>query len=203
MLNHLFTTPILAQSTGLTREQLAEIRDYVLSLRANSASEKVSNRGGWHSPGNLFGPEYRQIPALRDAIMKTVLSYVGDVFHYQGNIQLTLTGWTIVNRAGDYNLPHNHAANLLSGALYIVVPQGMTGGNISFQDPRINLNAHETDGMRRLGISPPWMTTNVSVVPVEGEIIVFPSWLVHWVEPYQVPSSDGMRIVISFNVTVA
>jgi hypothetical protein len=56
--------------------------------------------------------------------------------------------------------------------------------------------------MRKLGIRPPWMNTNISVPPVEGDLLVFPSWLVHYVEPYQAPSADSIRIVISFNATV-
>src|SRR4051812_16890015 len=98
MVNHAFTTPILRQPTGLTPVQLTDIREYMLSLRAQSAGEKVSNRGGWHSAGNLFGPEHRQIPPLRDAVTKVALGYIGDVFRYQGEIQLGLTGWTVINR---------------------------------------------------------------------------------------------------------
>jgi uncharacterized protein (TIGR02466 family) len=32
--------------------------------------------------------------------------------------------------------------------------------------------------------------------PRTGELLIFPSWLVHWVTPYQ---SDRPRISISFN----
>jgi uncharacterized protein (TIGR02466 family) len=202
MLNHIFTTPVLRQPTRLTREQLEEIRDYLLGLRAKSTGEAKSNRGGWHSTGNLFGPEHRQFPALRDTITQAAFNYIGEGFGYRGDIKLGLTGWTVINRPGDYNVPHNHAANMLSGALYITVPNEMTGGNITFQDPRLNLNAHETEGMRQLGIRPPWMNTNLSVAPVEGDILVFPSWLVHYVEPYQSRNPDNIRIVVSFNATV-
>jgi hypothetical protein len=46
------------------------------------------------------------------------------------------------------------------------------------------------------------MSTNITVPPVEGDILVFPSWLVHYVEPYQTPDPESIRIVISFNATV-
>lgn len=202
MLNHLFTTPILRDIVELTPEQRAEIGEYLLSLRATAPGESKSNRGGWHSSGNLFGPEHRQFPAMRDAIMKALSRYIAEVFGHRGEFQLALAGWTVINRPGDHNVPHNHATNLLSGALYLNVPEGMTGGAINFQDPRFNLNAHETEGMRRLKMKPPWMSTRFSVQPGAGEIIVFPSWLNHWVEPFQCDQSDALRIVISFNCLV-
>src|SRR3954467_11049481 len=54
MLSHVFTTPILRETTSLTPQQLAGIRDYLLTVRGQSAGDAKSNRGGWHSPGNLF-----------------------------------------------------------------------------------------------------------------------------------------------------
>lgn len=202
MLNHIFTTPVFRDKVDLTAEQRAEICQYFIGLREASPGEKKSNRGGWHSTGNLFAPEHPQFPAMREAVTKALFQYVGEVFAYRGEIQLALTGWTVINRPGDYNVPHNHAANMLSGALYLRVPEGMKGGAIIFQDPRLNLNAHETEGMRRLKVKPPWMNPSITVQPSEGEILVFPSWLNHWVEPYQCDDPDGLRVVLSFNTTV-
>jgi uncharacterized protein (TIGR02466 family) len=202
MLNHVFTTPVLRDTTTLTPEQLVEIRDYVLRLRETAEGDAKSNRGGWHSKGNLFAPEHQQFPGLRGAVTAAMFNYIAEVFGFRGEIQLALTGWTVINRQGDYNVPHNHAANLLSGALYIVVPEEMKNGNIVFQDPRLNLNAHETEGMRRVGLRAPWMNTNITVPPVAGEILVFPSWLNHYVEPFESPDPNAIRIVISFNATV-
>ncbi len=199
MLNYIFTTPVLRNMVELTPEQRAEICEHLLSLRAAAPGESRSNRGGWHSSGNLFAPEHRQFPAVRDAIAKALFQYFAEVFDYRGEVQLALIGWTVINRAGDFNVPHNHAANLLSGTLYLSVPEGMTGGAINFQDPRLNLNAYDTEGMRRLKLNPPWMGTWFSVQPSAGEIIVFPAWLNHWVEPFQCDQSDALRIVISFN----
>ena len=131
-----------------------------------------------------------------------LLSYLGATCEYRGEIQLALTGWTVINGPGDYNVPHNHAANLLSGALYVAIPAGMRGGALVLQDPRLNLNAHSTEGMTRLGIRPPWVNTSVTVTPAAGDILVFPSWLMHFVEPFQCEDGEALRIVISFNATM-
>jgi uncharacterized protein (TIGR02466 family) len=168
-----------------------------------SPGESKSNRGGWHSTGNLFDPaQYKVFPVMQEAVTQALFRYIADAFGYRGEIQLSLTGWTVINRAGDYNAPHNHAANLLSGALYIEVPAGMSGGEIVFQDPRLNLNAHETLAMRQLGVKPPWLGTHLNVQPGAGDILIFPSWLIHYVEPFQCDDPKAVRIVVSFNCSI-
>ncbi len=204
MLSHAFTTPILRESTDLQPAQLAEIAAYLLRIRGQSAGESRSNRGGWHSSGNLFDArEHQEFPEMKAAVTRALLRYIGEAFGYRGEIKLALTGWCVINGPGDYNAPHNHAPSLLSGALYISVPRGMNGGDIVFQDPRLSLNACETPAMIRVGIAPPWMKISLNVTPVAGEIVVFPSWLSHYVEPYGGAEESVARIVVSINATVA
>jgi uncharacterized protein (TIGR02466 family) len=203
MLSHLFTTPILRETAVLPPNELKELRDYLVKIRMQSPGELKSNRGGWHSTGNLFDPaQYKVFPVMQEAVTQALFRYIADAVGYRGEIQLSLTGWTVINRAGDYNAPHNHAANLLSGALYIEVPSGMSGGEIVFQDPRLNLNAHETLAMRQLGVKPPWLSTHLNVQPDAGDILIFPSWLIHYVEPFQCDDPDAVRIVVSFNCSI-
>ncbi len=203
MISQIFTTPVARESTGLTMEQLGAIRDYLLGVRAASKGEQKSNRGGWHSDGNLFGPDFQEFPEMREAITTALFRYIGEVFGYRGEIQLALTGWTVINGRGHFNVPHNHSANLLSGALYIAVPPGMRDGAITFMDPRLNLNAHETPAMKRLQVRPPWAATAIDVIPAAGEILIFPSWLNHYVQPFESDDLKAVRIVVSFNATVS
>jgi len=131
MISHAFTTPILREKSELSSEQLEEVKKYLLTIRSQSPGEGKSNRGGWHSTGNLFDPsQYRPIPAVQEAVTHALFRYIAEAFGYSGEIQLALSGWTVINRAGDFNAPHNHAGNLLSGALYISVPADMGGGDI-------------------------------------------------------------------------
>jgi uncharacterized protein (TIGR02466 family) len=201
VLSHVFTTPILRAATGLTAENLAEVRDYLMALRKSAPGGKVSNIGGWHSEGNLFAPEHGRIDFLREAVTRAVFGYIGEAFGYSGQLQLAITGWAVINCAGDFNAPHTHAANLLSGALYIAVPEEMRGGHIVFYDPRCGLNAFKTDAMRRMNLKPPWHQTMISVAPAPGEVLVFPSWLLHYVEPFQSDAPEAARIVVSFNAS--
>jgi uncharacterized protein (TIGR02466 family) len=202
VLNDIFPTPILREPTGLATEQRDEIAQYLLRLMPERSGVLRSNSGGWHSEGNLFSNSFRQFPELRAAVTRGLITYLTEVFRYSGEMVLDLSGWAVINRGGDHNVIHNHAANLLSGVVYLAIPESMRGGAIVFQDPRLNLNAHETEMMRRLGIRPPWSAPVFPIKPVAGELLVFPSWLNHYVEPFTHPDPEAVRVVVSFNVLV-
>jgi len=108
-----------------------------------------------------------------------------------GEAPFELTGlWINVAAPGGAVRLHNHPNNFLSGVYYLQVQEG--ADSINFHDPRpqaavvrppvTELTAYNTDQM---------------VVRVEeGDLLVFPSWLSHSVDPNR---SDRVRISASFN----
>jgi len=103
-----------------------------------------------------------------------------------------ITGlWLNVAAPGGAVKMHNHPNNFLSGVYYVQVQQG--ADTINFHDPRpqtaivrppvTELTAYNTDQL---------------VLQVEeGTLLIFPSWLMHSVDPNQ---SDRLRVSASFNV---
>lgn len=202
MINHLFTTPLLHSRLELPSADLDALCSYLLELRSKSRGLERSNRGGWHSEGNLFGEAHPPFPWLREAVVRQVLDYAGGALKFTGSFDFQLSGWAVVNSPGDYNVPHNHCPNLLSGALYVRVPEQMSGGEIAFLDPRLALNASVPMLLQQRGQVPPWFQTFVSHPPVTGDLLIFPSWLTHYVNAFASPRADAVRIVVSFNVNV-
>lgn len=202
MVSHLFTTPIAHLRLPPDAAKFGELSAYLLELRARDSGQQRSNRGGWHSNGNLFGPEHREFPWLRETIVQAVLGYAGEALGFSGEFEFELSGWAVVNGPGDYNVPHNHCPNLLSGALYICVPEGMTGGEIVFLDPRLGLNSTVTRGLHERGQLPPWNRTSIPHTPALGDLLLFPSWLTHYVNAFTAPEAEATRIVVSFNASV-
>lgn len=203
MLTHAFTTPISRTASGLAPDCLRAAVAALKHRRAHDPGEARSNQGGWHSSGNLFAE--RDAPPwdiIRAAVTRAVFAYIGEAFAWSGTLEFSLTAWAIVNGPGDFNVMHNHATHLLSGALYLQVPQMSTGGEIHFQDPRLNLNGYETEAMLRLKLRPPWHIPGITIQPTEGEILIFPSWLMHCVYPFTANDADAQRIVLSFNVRI-
>ena len=88
--------------------------------------------------------------------------------------------WATVAAGGNYHLSHTHPENMLSGVYYSRIPAH--AGTIIFDDPR----------------GPRWPFEGRYIhTPSAGEIVLFPSWLVHQVTPTQ---GDERRISWSCNV---
>lgn len=88
--------------------------------------------------------------------------------------------WTSIHQNGTFHAAHHHQNSAISGVFYVQVPEH--AGDIVFYDPR--------------GALPPFGKT-LHISPTEGKIVIFPSWLVHEVQP---TVSIKPRISISFNI---
>jgi len=100
--------------------------------------------------------------------------------------------WANINPPGGYNRPHIHPNSHFSGVYYIKAPKN--SGNIVFNEPKPG--AHMVMPRRKPGKPPSHLWKEVHVDPLEGRIIMFPSWLWHCVEPNE---SNDIRISVSFN----
>jgi uncharacterized protein (TIGR02466 family) len=203
MITELFTTPVQRTQSGLNPEQLAGVEASILELMSRDRGGVLSNRGGWRSSGNLFDNTQIAGSLLRESVIAGARRYLIEVCSCVEEAPLKLTAWAVVNGPnGDFNLPHNHPSALISGVVYITIPNHMNGGELYFQDARFNLNAYHTSGMEKYRAKPAWLTNLVAVKPVSGELLVFPSWLVHWVMPYTCDHTPCRRIAVAFNVVI-
>jgi uncharacterized protein (TIGR02466 family) len=179
----LFTTNIDIFKTGLDTEELL---DSVNSFREdNPESTLVSNVGGWQSKADpmlnkLFA---KAMDAQSECIESVLEGYNPVIFNLQNS-------WVNINKGSDYNMVHKHPASSLSCCLYLSVPSG----KITFEDPRNDVFM-ERD---RFAMCPDNYLT-YSFTPNAGDLIVFPSWLNHSVEP---SNSEEERVSIASNYFV-
>ncbi len=164
-------------------------------MRAEDEGVSKSNRAGWHSRGNLFDREAACIQTLRNAAKDALFQLTRKVSKKvdPDDLQLKLFGWMNVNPAGGYNAPHTHPGAHWSGVYYVSQPEIEEGssGMIEFLDPR-----NELPHWRILQASA--FRSKKTLRPVAGEMILFPSYLTHWVHPNQ---SDDNRVTVAFNAT--
>jgi uncharacterized protein (TIGR02466 family) len=186
----MFATPLFVFEVENPDELNQKIFDEAQAIRAASAGLVRSNQLGWHSDPDLFK---RTEPGIKEltGYITTCLSEVVFRTTKDRPTKLSCEGWINVNPKGAFNVPHDHAGYLWSGTYYVRVPrvEGSRSGHIEFLDPRSNVAANAATTFKnkfRLG-------------PRNGQLIVFPSYLTHWVYPNE---EDSERMTIAFNASL-
>ena len=191
----LFSTPLvrfrIPDHELLDGELLAE----GARLREKSAGVTKSNRGGWHSEGTLFDDPAAPIQTLRRAAVEAIHTATRKIGAKTDpeTLKLKIFAWMNANPPGGFNAPHTHPGAHWSGVYYVSQPEIETGnsGMIEFLDPRTDL-----PNWRILGANA--FRLKKKLRPAAGEMVLFPSYLVHWVYPNE---SDEERVTIAFNAT--
>lgn len=107
--------------------------------------------------------------------------------------------WTSVHRHGQGHKPHTHGDSLLSAVYYAKVPHD-AGAFVAYDPRGVGPFEHSRelfggDDARPASIPP--FRKHFRFQPREGDLIVFPSWLVHGVEGTK---SSSERVSFSFNL---
>jgi uncharacterized protein (TIGR02466 family) len=174
-----------------------ELQALIMAGEAEYASLGRSNVGGWHSRPDFLNRPEPAVSALRNWLawgLRRIIEATAGANAFQG--ALSLSAWVTVCRAGAYHAPHSHPDSAWSGVYY--VDPGDTNadhplaGVLEFLDPRAGVEAVTAPG-------DPYGEP-FRVRPQRGLLVIFPSWLYHWVHPY---AGQKARIAISFNATVA
>ncbi len=191
----LFGTPLLRfQVTDHAALDAALLEE---GARQREASEGVnkSNRGGWHSAGNIFDWDADCVRTLHAAAEASVYEATRRVSAKvdPATLRLKISGWMNMNPPGGFNAPHTHPGAHWSGVYYVSQPavEEGTSGVIEFLDPRSDLPNWRI--LRAKAFRP-----KRRIRPHVGEIVMFPSYLVHWVYPNE---TDEERVSIAFNAT--
>jgi len=191
----LFFTPLLRFQLENHAVLNAEIMQECQRMRADSSGVSKSNFGGWHSKGNLFDSDAVCIGKVRDAAREAVIDATRNVTKRVDPelLRLRLFAWMNSNPPGSYNAPHTHPMAHWSGVYYVKQPEveKEQSGQIELLDPRSDL-----PNWRILG--GPAFRPKRRIRPESGELIIFPSYLSHWVYPNE---SREDRVTIAFNAT--
>jgi uncharacterized protein (TIGR02466 family) len=157
-----------------------------------------SNAGGWQSPGNLINWKDPVVEIFRQRIEKLVTNLLQEVARDTGknrSFELLIDAWANINRNGDYNVVHTHPNCMYSGVYYVhpgepekTIPYS---GLLEILDPR--------EAANYVQIRHSIFDGREFVENIPGRMLLWPSWLKHWVHPYQ---GKGERISVAFNVNV-
>lgn len=176
----IFPTPLYRLIVPRAAEmQRPLVKDIVAWRKENEYGIKRANSSdAWHSPVNAF-----ERPAWAE-LTNAVMAAAGDVLRSEGYAGVVhprmVEMWANWGWKGSHSRPHNHGASDWSGIYFIECPDGST--SVQFINPR--------PGAREL---------SHYEAPDEGTMLIFPSWLVHWVAPHR---TEAPRFTAAFNFVV-
>ena len=192
-----FPTPVLARVMRGKQSFNERLRDIILKHADEDVGVGASNVGGWHSEPDLFTWPYPEVRELMQWVGKAIGRMARFTSDQEDAIgEFNAVGWANVLGAGAYNIPHTHPDCMWSGVYYVDVgtkPESSpSSGMIEFIDPRTAVDNSSMPGDPFAG--------KLSFDPEPGLMIIFPSWLYHYVHPYH---GRGRRVSISFNARLS
>ena len=193
--SHLFSCPIV-KFTVCNHVQLNKlIASEARSWRKDARGVNVSNKGdSWHSPDGLMSrpePGFSTISKMFPMAASTYAQQIGaeiDITNYE----FEANAWVNINKKGGFNSIHTHGRFHISGVYYVKQPAVKAGhsGMIEFVNSRFDHHIYQE--LNANAFAP-----KVTMRPKAGEMIVFPSTLLHSVYPND---SEEERITIAWNL---
>jgi len=153
------------------------------TIESNVAIGAKSNL--WESEFNFLDSDNPSIKALKDWLLYTSQTYINNL--NRTNYKFVINeSWAHVTRQHGYHSPHDHISSTWSGIFHIDGELGVKGTN-TWMVPYI---IERKKGLEFLG-------GDSASTPFEpGKLILFPSALTHWAEPYE---GTKPRVVVAFN----
>jgi uncharacterized protein (TIGR02466 family) len=188
----IFSTPILTNNIRrplATEEMLAcKNGDY---YNDNASSAETPTHIAYTKSNNVL-----ENPALTDIkkfIFDNINQYLFDLLKINDRINFYVSrSWFVESNKGDFSRRHSHPNSVLSGVFYFKAPANC--GNLILYDNRASLfgSLHFS-----YGESSPANSTLISIPPAEGNLILFPSNMMHEVG---INLSNETRYSLSFDV---
>jgi uncharacterized protein (TIGR02466 family) len=168
------------------------LEQFCYKEKTNSVGRVVSNYKGWQSNNVVDAPELQ--PLLEKLNEQVALIHTH--YNFKATKKQSITDvWININSKDSINLAHKHPGAFLSGVYYVKAQKN--SGNIIFMNP---IEAHEYvikqdmyDANNGFNSATWWEE------PYPGKLIIFPSWLTHYVNPNE---SVEDRISLAFNTSI-
>ena len=176
-----FSTHIFVKDNYLAPQRLPAMQEEIKNLYKQTANFQTGPNLDRTEPFKWFAND----------IGKTAFD-IFDKLNY--NVQdIEITGmWGNILKPGETHPPHTHSNNFLSGVFYLE-SDAETG--IIFSDPRPAADVLVPRKKTKTNEN----SNLLSYISKQNRLIIFPSWLVHWVP---INKSKRNRISISFNIQI-
>ena len=136
---------------------------------------------------------YEELKNIKDFCEREINDYleqIEGVITDKANLKITMS-WLNRNKSQEEHPPHFHANSYLSGVLYL---QCLSDDAIIFSN-RLHKFFDNFDFPREKHTI--WTAPMIRQKVIEGDLVIFPSWLMHSVEKNE--AYDKERVSLSFN----
>lgn len=207
-LGPMFAVPAAFAKMPECAELNRELRELFLARAAEGARYRNPdpfthrNEALFESNFRLFDWPQPCVRKLRDFCHANVYRTIRELSDYDTDTLMRLhvadEAWFHVTRRGGYFGPHNHPMHSWSG-VYCVAHEGDDPESDSGKLTMINPHAMATMyvDMAMFKMKPPYSLANRMLRLSPGDLVIFPSWVLHEVLPYE---GDDVRITVAFNM---
>ena len=186
---NIFPVPIHTFDVNGFEQIQNDLIDYAYDLKnKDPKGVLISNRGGWQSSCFSLNNE-------NDTLQSFLMDCLGEFPPIKKSVDLIVSAWVNINPPNSFNTKHSHPDCNLAGVLWIKTPKDC--GNIVFQSPFNFQTYKEVESYTEDFKSQNKYFDKYFFNPIEGRIMVFPSHLLHEVNPNE---SKEDRISVSFNI---
>ena len=184
-LHGVFPTPvyIVKRDSNLSPEEEKEIGKIIKEGMRKSEGNFITNNS------HIFNEKLKNLKEFCEQQLKI---YVEQVINPKEELDFYITqSWINMNNPGGYHHEHSHQNSIVSGVFYISTEKD---DSITFTDP--NYKVKQLIQLEAKGFNPFNSSTWFFSVN-NNELVLFPSWLGHRVDPN--PKSTKDRISLAFN----
>ena len=183
----IFPTPIylVKRDSNLIPEEEKEIERII----EEGMIKNISNSSSTNS--YIFNDKLKNLKQFCEQQIKI---YVEQVINPKEELDFYITqSWLNVTRPGESHHTHSHPNSIISGVFYVSTEED---DKIYFYDPAMQKSRIEF-AINEFNL---WNSKSWFVPTERNNLILFPSWLGHSVEPNEKATTD--RISLSFNIFV-
>jgi uncharacterized protein (TIGR02466 family) len=190
-----FNTPIMVVDPLISEVGINQrLRQLIMENRERNPSVQRSNQHGWESSLDFHQWDDPAVRTLQKKLQGMFLHLSARETGLDVNrLELSISDSALANvgERGAYHIPHIHRNCSWSAVYYVDVPviDENPGGELELLDPRTNPIIPGIHSRKQ----------SLKFTPKTGLAVCFPSWLEHWVRPWE---SDAPRISVAWNATI-
>jgi hypothetical protein len=192
MINDLFSIPLYCKEDAFLTSEIDQINKcfYNLKEREQLTTFNGTAELSFSTPLKSVLDEYK-LYYIKEKIKFYCKLYIKSIHHTIKEIKIT-DNWVIGYSKNDYQGEHSHGNNdfSISGIIYTKVP--LKSSSIQFYTP----NPYST---HMCAVN----THCITFQPLEGMLLLFPSFLRHSVLPNKELQDNDLRICLAFNAMVS